>query len=130
MKTVPAPAPGTGLVAALLLTAVGVVAAGALRAPPARAAAVVRIDLNAAGAAELTLIPGIGPRLADRILDEREAHGPFRSVDELRRVNGIGPVIAERARRVARADALGADSDGADSDWAGSVEAPPAEAPR
>jgi competence protein ComEA len=52
------------------------------------------VDLNAAGVAELDALPGIGPVLAQRIVDHREREGPFRSVDELDDVPGIGPAIA------------------------------------
>jgi competence ComEA-like helix-hairpin-helix protein len=54
------------------------------------------IDVNRAGAAELETLPGIGPVLAARIVAERERRGPFRSVDDLRRVSGIGPVTSRK----------------------------------
>ncbi|HHV54388.1 MAG TPA: helix-hairpin-helix domain-containing protein [Firmicutes bacterium] len=50
-----------------------------------------RISLNQAGIAELVALPGIGPELARRIVEYRETHGPFTSVDELQNVPGIGP---------------------------------------
>lgn len=50
----------------------------------------VRVDLNAAGLAELEKLPGIGAELANRILDYREAEGNFSSVEELMNVPGIG----------------------------------------
>src|SRR5262249_37221648 len=56
-----------------------------------------RIDINRADLQELQRLPGIGPRLAQRILDER-AKRPFQSVDDLRRVSGIGPKTLERLR--------------------------------
>ncbi|MFW6111682.1 MAG: ComEA family DNA-binding protein [Candidatus Bipolaricaulota bacterium] len=49
------------------------------------------INVNMAGAEKLTELPGIGPVLADRIIEHREESGEFTSVDELRDVNGIGP---------------------------------------
>lgn len=55
----------------------------------------MRIDINTASAVELTLLPGIGPRLADRIVEDRERNGPFRSLDDLQRVRGIGPMIVQ-----------------------------------
>ena len=48
------------------------------------------LDLNTATVADLDALPGIGPVLAQRILDHRTQHGPFRSVDQLREVSGIG----------------------------------------
>jgi competence protein ComEA len=54
------------------------------------------VDLNSAGEAELEQVPGIGPGLAKRIKDDREAKGPFRSVEELRRVRGIGPLTFDK----------------------------------
>jgi competence protein ComEA len=56
------------------------------------------IDLNLATKAELRLIPGIGDALAQRIVDYRGRNGPFRAVDELRKVSGIGPKTLERVR--------------------------------
>jgi competence protein ComEA len=53
-----------------------------------------RIDLNTAGVAELDALPGIGPVLAQRIVDHRSRQGPFRSVEELDDVPGIGPGTA------------------------------------
>ena len=51
----------------------------------------MRLDLNTASAAELTVLPGIGPRLAERIVGDRPARGPFRSIADLDRVHRIGP---------------------------------------
>lgn len=49
-----------------------------------------QVDLNKATEADLEGLPGIGPVLADRVLEFRRAHGRFSSVDELREVPGIG----------------------------------------
>lgn len=65
-------------------------------APPQHVA--FQVDVNQAAWPELALLPGIGPQLAQRIVAEREAHGPFRDLDDLRRVRGIGPKTAERMR--------------------------------
>ena len=56
----------------------------------------VRIDLNAAGAAELEALPGVGAALASRIVAHRDANGPFASAAELERVPGIGRKLARR----------------------------------
>jgi competence protein ComEA len=53
------------------------------------------IDINSADAARLMLIPGIGPKLSQRIIDAR-AGKPFETVADLRRVRGIGPKILEK----------------------------------
>ncbi len=50
-----------------------------------------RVNLNTASTVELVTLPGIGPRLAQRIIAYRSSHGPFRNVAELERVSGIGP---------------------------------------
>ena len=55
------------------------------------------IDVNRASAAELQRLPGIGPKLSERIVEER-LKGPFKSVEDLRRVSGIGPKTVERLR--------------------------------
>ena len=57
-----------------------------------------RIDINAAGGAELERLPEVGPALAARILDYRQRHGRFATVEELRHVAGIGPKTLEALR--------------------------------
>ena len=64
--------------------------------PPAARLHVV--DLNSASAAELLLLPGIGPTLAERIIEDRARLGPFPTVDALTRVRGIGPKTVENLR--------------------------------
>ncbi|MGB9757785.1 MAG: ComEA family DNA-binding protein [Candidatus Bipolaricaulaceae bacterium] len=56
------------------------------------------LDLNRATAAELEKLPGIGPTLAARIVAWRETHGPFRTVEDLLAVPGIGPKTLENLR--------------------------------
>ena len=56
-----------------------------------------RVNVNRAGEADLQRLPGIGPALAGRILEERKKR-PFRSVKDLERVRGIGPATAARLR--------------------------------
>lgn len=50
-----------------------------------------KLNLNRATASELDGLPGVGPVLAERITAHRSEHGNFSSVDELRKVSGIGP---------------------------------------
>ena len=63
----------------------------------------VRLSLNTATAAELTCLPGIGPALAARIVADRAARGPYREVQELERVAGIGTATIRRLAPLVRA---------------------------
>ena len=58
----------------------------------------VRLDLNTADVAALEALPGIGPATAQRIVEYRETHGPFRSVDQLDDVSGIGAATIDALR--------------------------------
>jgi competence protein ComEA len=58
-----------------------------------------RVHLNAAGWPELSQLPGIGETLARRIVESRERDGAFRSIDELRRVQGVGSRTLSRIRK-------------------------------
>jgi len=53
------------------------------------------VDVNSADAAALETIPGIGPRLAERIVAFRESNGPFGSAEELLDVNGVSERLLE-----------------------------------
>ena len=64
------------------------------RAKPLRAKFLV--DVNRAEWPELIQLPGVGPILAQKLIAEREAHGPFNGADDLRRVDGIGPRTLQR----------------------------------
>ena len=67
-----------------------------LQPPAARGRAPV--DLNAATAEQLDELPGIGPTTAAAIVDWRNRNGPFRTVDDLLDVPGIGPAKLDRIR--------------------------------
>lgn len=56
------------------------------------------ISLNAASAAELDILPGVGPSTAAAIVAYREQHGPFASVDDLLNVRGIGAAKLDAIR--------------------------------
>lgn len=62
------------------------------------AAAAGPVNLNTATVAELDTLPGVGPVLAQRIVDWRDQDGPFLSVEDLDAVSGIGPAMMERLR--------------------------------
>jgi competence protein ComEA len=57
-----------------------------------------RIDINRARAADLELLPGVGPMLARRIVEQRAARGRFVAAEDLLSVRGIGPRTLERLR--------------------------------
>ncbi|MFO7638566.1 MAG: helix-hairpin-helix domain-containing protein [bacterium] len=65
---------------------------------PAQPLVAPLVNINTADAAALQTLPGIGPRTAERIVEYRNAHGPFRSANELGGVRGIGPITIERLR--------------------------------
>lgn len=52
----------------------------------------VRIDVNRATVAELTVLPGFGRARAEALVLERVRRGPFRALADLARVDGLGPV--------------------------------------
>lgn len=56
------------------------------------------VNINTASVERLQALPKIGPVLAGRIVDYRSQNGPFRSKNDLKRVNGIGPKTLERLR--------------------------------
>ena len=56
------------------------------------------IDLNTAGVADLERLPGVGSTRARAIVEHRQEHGAFGSVDDLLKVDGIGPGILEKVR--------------------------------
>lgn len=67
-------------------------------APPGAVSAAGVVDINRATAAELEALPGVGPATARKIVDDREANGPFATPEDLMRVPGIGPKKFEAMR--------------------------------
>ena len=56
------------------------------------------VNINTAGETELAQLPGLGAATARRIIDHREEHGPFTSLDDLLDVPGIGPATLAAMR--------------------------------
>lgn len=63
-----------------------------------RGPVVTTIEINSAPAVELETLPRIGPKLAERVIAFRRLNGPFRSVEDLGQVPGIGPKTLEQLR--------------------------------
>ena len=63
------------------------------------------IDPNTAGARELAHVPGLTRRLAQAVVESRQAEGPFLVVEDLLRVRGIGPKRLAQARPALEVDA-------------------------
>jgi competence protein ComEA len=57
-----------------------------------------RVNINTAGPADLETLPGIGPALAQRIYDYRQANGPFARIEDLMDVSGIGQATFDKIR--------------------------------
>ncbi len=72
------------------LIVVGVAVPTPMPSGPVGSASPGRVNLNTATVEQLQSLPGVGPVLAQRIVDFRQAHGGFRSVADLRQVTGIG----------------------------------------
>lgn len=61
-------------------------------------APVTVVQINEAGPHELASLPGIGPKLAERIVEYRNQHGPFRRTEDIQRVKGIGKKMFEKIK--------------------------------
>ena len=69
-----------------------------LAAMPLAAAGQATVNINTAGVEQLMLLPRVGPSVAQRIVDFREANGRFKTVDDLMLVQGIGEKTFELIR--------------------------------
>lgn len=61
-----------------------------------------KISINDSDADELDQLPGVGPSIASKIIDFRERNGPFRSLEQLTEVSGIGPKMLENIKDLVR----------------------------
>jgi competence protein ComEA len=75
----------------ILVTLAVAVVAGAAESQPAGV-----VNINTASSEQLQMLPRVGPSLAGRIIEFREANGPFRAVDEILAVKGIGESSFEK----------------------------------
>ena len=81
--------PIVALVALFTASAAPAFAQGADKAP-ARTAAVSVVNLNTASASEFEALPGVGAKMAARIIEYRQKNGPFKKIEDLMNVPGIG----------------------------------------
>ena len=58
----------------------------------------IQISINNADVSELSELPGIGPALANRIIEHRESHGFFEKLEDIKEVKGIGDKLFEKIR--------------------------------
>ncbi|MBK6794096.1 MAG: helix-hairpin-helix domain-containing protein [Anaerolineales bacterium] len=73
---------------------------GATEKPDASEAGQDLVNINTASAEELDNLPGIGPTIAQRIVEYREANGSFQTIDDLMNVSGIGPSTFENIKEL------------------------------
>jgi competence protein ComEA len=78
------------LVAAALALAFAVLTMPSLAAAASKPAPTARVNINTASVEQLTTLPGVGPKLAARIVEHRQKSGAFHSTQELMNVKGIG----------------------------------------
>jgi len=94
---------------------------GPIGAPPRPAP---RLDLNRADARALDALPGVGPVLAARIVEQRRRYGRFHEIGDLLAVRGVGPRLFERLAPRVRVEPASPDSAAACSLHAAAVSAP------
>jgi competence protein ComEA len=88
-----------------LLVALGsLTSSSAVAAPPSHSGATTSapdsapININTADVKELMKLEGVGRRVAEKIVEYRDTHGPFKKPEELRKVEGVGNGLWERNR--------------------------------
>jgi comEA protein len=79
---------------ALLVFSLVIVPCAAKKKPPEKP-----VNLNTATSEELQQVPGIGPVTAEKILKMRKSYGPFKSVDDLLAIRGLGEKRLEKMRK-------------------------------
>ncbi|HEY2909759.1 MAG TPA: helix-hairpin-helix domain-containing protein [Gemmataceae bacterium] len=93
---------------------------------------VAGFDVNSAERSDFEQIPGVGPKLAQAIVDRRGEKGRFQSLEQLRDVKGIGPATFDKVRPYLRVEPLPESRDPLDADppILERKKAPPVTAPR
>ena len=81
---------GAGVAAWIAALLVATIVCPAVLAAEAKPEASATVDINSATVEELASVPGIGQVIAQRIVEFREKNGPYKSLDDLLKVQGIG----------------------------------------
>jgi competence protein ComEA len=77
-------------IAAIALSAPALSAQSKAPVPKPAATATAPVNLNTATVEQLATIPGVGPKMAERIIDYRQKNGGFKKVEDLMNVSGVG----------------------------------------
>ena len=75
-----------------------VLSGGDIAVNPSKGKTNAKININTAAKSELDELPGVGPSLAERIVEYRQTNGSFNDIDELKKVTGIGPSKFEKIK--------------------------------
>jgi len=59
-----------------------------------------KVNINTASKAELMKLDGIGPAVAEKIIEYRKTHGPFKKPEDIRKIQGIGKGLWEKNREL------------------------------
>lgn len=59
-----------------------------------------KVNINTASKAELMKLDGIGPAVAEKIIEYRKTHGPFKKPEDIRKIQGIGKALWEKNREM------------------------------
>jgi competence ComEA-like helix-hairpin-helix protein len=94
----PATAPASALAAAAPAPAPGSAPGAPAPDDVEKEAPTGKVNINTASAEDLTALQGVGAALAQRIIDYRQAHGPFRRIADLDAVKGVGPAFLDKNR--------------------------------
>ena len=87
------------LLAVTVLPSTAAVAGAPPRGVMVAAAVGAKININTADAKELTKLEGVSRSLAEKIVQYRDAHGPFKKATDLRKVDGVGDGVWEKNRQ-------------------------------
>ena len=71
---------------------------GHAASPNASVSMTEKVNINTADVKQLMALTGVGHKLAEKIVEYRDAHGPFKKAEEIRKVDGLGTGLWEKNR--------------------------------